>query len=352
MVADVTTSAERGSYIGFITIPAVVGPTAGPLIGGALAEYLGWRSIFWFLTICASVFLLSFLIFLPETCRKIVGDGSTFPPPGYRTPWQMSAASKRPKGSTKTEGFAERRTDSPQSGKPSFFKMLISSMSLILHPEFALLLFYGSVHFASLYSIGTTLATQFHDIFGFGSFKVGLMFLPMVGGTLITVILVGKAMNWNFARYSRKLGMSSEKSQQHDLTNFPIEKARLEVALPLSLLTAAVLVAWGWSLHARTSIAVFCVLGVVLGISYTGVINVFNALITDYYRTKAAGAVSINWFCRCSIAAVTSAVIQPMIDGVGAGWAYTILGALHVACSSVLLLLMWRGMSWRQKRTS
>ncbi|KAL5387044.1 hypothetical protein PMIN02_008233 [Paraphaeosphaeria minitans] len=330
VVADVITSAERGTYIGYITIPAVVGPTVGPMIGGALAEYLGWRSVFWFLTICATIYLVFYIVVVPETCREIVGDGSVIPPLEYRTLYQLCADARHQEDLT-TENPV---SDFQHPSRPSYFRMLRLSMVLILHPEFALLLFYGAVHFASLYAIGTTLATQFFEIFGFGSFKVGLMFLPMVGGTLVAVVLVGKAMNWNFIRNSRRLGLSSDKTEQHDLTNFPIERARLEIVLPLSMATAAVLIAWGWALQARTSIAVFCALGIILGISYTGVINAFNALVTDYYRTKAAGAVAIHWFCGCSVAAMMSAIIQPMIDGVGAGWAYTILGALHLACPS------------------
>lgn len=346
VVADVVTSAERGAYIGFITIPAVVGPTAGPMIGGALAEYLGWRSIFWFLTIAATVYLVSYILLVPETCRNIVSDGSVFPPSVYRTPYQMYTRTTHEENTTSESSLP----GSQRSARPSYLRMLMSSVALVLQPEFALLLLYGAVHFASLYAIGTTLATQLYDIFHFGSFKVGLMFLPMVGGTLFAVVLLGKTMNWNFRRHSLKLGLSSDKTQQQDLTDFPIERARLEIAIPLSIVTAAVLVAWGWALQARTSIAVFCVLGFVLGISYTGVINVQNALMTDYYRSKAAGAVSIHWFCRCSIAALISAVTQPMIDSVGAGWAYTILGAIHLGCLPVLIILMWKGMTWRQGR--
>ena len=48
----------------------------GPVLGGIFAETLGWRSIFWFLTIYAAVFLLFLVILLPETLRSLVGNGS------------------------------------------------------------------------------------------------------------------------------------------------------------------------------------------------------------------------------------------------------------------------------------
>ena len=47
VVADISTSAQRGKYTGFATAGILLGPSFGPTIGGAMAQYLGWRSTFW-----------------------------------------------------------------------------------------------------------------------------------------------------------------------------------------------------------------------------------------------------------------------------------------------------------------
>ena len=54
VVADIATAAERGKWMGFTYAGSVLGPAVGPLLGGILAEFLGWRAIFWFLVILAS----------------------------------------------------------------------------------------------------------------------------------------------------------------------------------------------------------------------------------------------------------------------------------------------------------
>jgi predicted MFS family arabinose efflux permease len=59
VVADIATAAERGKWMGFTY--------AGSVLGGILAEFLGWRAIFWFLVILASAFTIIFAIFFPET---------------------------------------------------------------------------------------------------------------------------------------------------------------------------------------------------------------------------------------------------------------------------------------------
>jgi MFS family permease len=53
--------------MGFTLAGSLLGPAIGPVIGGILAEFLGWRAIFWFLTILGATFMLVFGIFFPET---------------------------------------------------------------------------------------------------------------------------------------------------------------------------------------------------------------------------------------------------------------------------------------------
>jgi MFS family permease len=79
-VADLVTSAERGSYIAYTSLSSILAPALGPIIGGLLAQYAGWHWIFGFLAIAATTFFIPFFLFFPETCRVIVGNGSIPPP--------------------------------------------------------------------------------------------------------------------------------------------------------------------------------------------------------------------------------------------------------------------------------
>lgn len=353
VVADITTSAERGHYIGIITLPSVLGTSAGPLIGGAMAQYLGWRSIFWLLAILGGVTLLGLFLFFPESCRTIVGDGSVRPPRLYDTPWQLLRASchggsgTMPTSTPNDESREVAVRNSPRLGAKTVF----ASFILLNNLEFGFLLAYGALMFASIYAYATALPSQMAQVYGYDSFQIGLMYLPMVGGTIVAVGFVGKVMNWNYARHAIGMGLPPvDRSKQTDLSDFPIERARLEIAVPLVLLTSVITMGWGWALESRTSVAVPCVLLFVLGISYIGVINIINALISDCYREMAATAVAANWFVRCMVGAAMSAAISPLIDAIGVGWAYTIIGVLIILFSPLIFVIMWKGLQWRQER--
>jgi multidrug resistance protein len=76
VVADVATASERGKWFGLVTAGSLLGPSLGPVFGGLLAQYLGWRAIFWFLVIFAGAFFIPFLIFFPETGKRFWSHSS------------------------------------------------------------------------------------------------------------------------------------------------------------------------------------------------------------------------------------------------------------------------------------
>lgn len=66
VIADLTTSAERGGYITAAQAGVLFAPALAPVLGGILTQFLGWRSTFWFLVIAAGVFIIVYIPFVPE----------------------------------------------------------------------------------------------------------------------------------------------------------------------------------------------------------------------------------------------------------------------------------------------
>lgn len=353
VVSDVITSAERGQYVGIVTVPIILAPALGPVIGGLLSQFLGWRWIFWFLTIIASIVVVIYALFMPETCRNIVDDGSVRPHPFYRTFWQLikDALEKRRAARDPTL----QRTVSRASKRPGLEITRpnpLRSLSILAEIEMFLLLMYSSLVFAGFYAISTAMPSQFADLYGFGDLKVGLMYLPLAGGSIVVAFLMGAAVNWNYRRHCQRLGVPFERSKQQDLTDFPIERARLEVGIPLLFLSAVVLLAWGFALQYRAPLAVPCVLLFLMGIGMIGFSNTTNTLIVDLNPGNAGAATASNNLTRCLVGAAASAVIDPMIKGIGSGWSFFILGGLQIVFAPVLYLIMKNGIRWRKAKVA
>ncbi|KAJ9137469.1 Quinidine resistance protein 2 [Pleurostoma richardsiae] len=355
VVADCVTSAERGQYIGITVLPIVLAPSLGPVLGGILSQYLGWRSIFWFLTIIAGITLVLMLLFFPETCRRIVGDGSIRPHKAYRTLWQLLKDRRRRRKARKSGNELDLQRTNTSSSRASRKKLKVqfgnpfTALILLFEKELGLLLAYSAIVFAGFYAIATTMPSQFSRLYGFDDLKVGLMYLPMAGGSVVAAFIIGPSINRNYRRHARRLGLPVDKTRQMNLSNFPVERCRLEVGLPLLALAAVVIIAWGWALEYNAPVAVPCVLLFLMGVGMIGFNNTTNVLIVDIYPGRAGSATAANNLTRCLVGAVATAVILPMINAMGPGWAFTLIGLLYVVFSPSLWLIMKYGVRWRRE---
>lgn len=355
VIADTVTSAERGNYIGITMLPIVLAPSLGPVLGGVLAQYLGWRSIFWFLTILAAVTLILMLFFFPETCRKLVGDGSIRPHPVYRTLWQVITDRRRRRRAERAgdrEALRRIRAATSRKNRPKLkisFGNPLDSLTMLFEPLLGVLLGYSAIVFAGFYAIATVMPSQFERLYGFDDVKIGLMYLPMAGGSVVAALVTGPAINWNYRRHAKKLGMPLTKGAQDDLSNFPVERARIEIGLPLLGLATVVLFAWGWALQYGAPIAVPCVLLFLMGVGMIGYTNASSVLIVDMYPKKAGAATAANNLTRCLLGAAATGAVSPMIDAMGVGWTFMIFGFLYLAGAPLLLVIMKNGIEWRGK---
>jgi multidrug resistance protein len=344
VVADLVTSAERGQYVGMATVPIMLAPALGPVLGGIIAQFLGWRWIFWILTILAAVVCLMMALFMPETCRAIVGDGSIAPPVYYRTGYDLikSALVKRRDDRARrrngSDGEALAQIQSIKEQRHRFaMPNPLTSLKILVEPEIFLLLTYSSI-----------VGAGFYAIYGYTDLVVGLIYLPLAAGCVVSSIFVGRLLNWNYRRHCKQQGLPYDSLRQQDLSNFPIERARLEITMPSLILTTVSTAAWGWIVQYKAPIAVPCVVLFIMGIALIGFTNTTTSLLIDLNQGRAAAATAANNITRCLVGAAASAAIQPMISAVGNGWAFIILAALFVGGSPALIVIMTHGLKWRQ----
>lgn len=247
--------------MGYTLAGSLLGPGVGPVLGGVLAQFLGWRSIFWFLTIMGSAFLIVFALFFPETgestqlspcsvkvtlqARSQVGNGS-IPPKGWNMSLLNYLAVRKARMDPAQQIVHVQDDEHPLSKRKFRFPNPLSSLKIIMDKENALLLFYNSFLFAAFYDISATIPSHFARIYNFNDLQIGLCFIPLGCGSLFAALLNGQFLDRNFRRWCRKLGVEIKRGRNTDLTEFPIEKVRLQIAIPAAYACGSMVLIFGW----------------------------------------------------------------------------------------------------------
>ncbi|GES65011.1 citrate synthase [Aspergillus terreus] len=216
--ADVTTSAERGTYMGITSLGNIIAPSLGPILGGILSEYLG----------------------------KL-----TLPNP-------------------------------------------LATLRLLFELPTGLILLSNGVVFASYYSVMAAIPFQLKTIYHLSDLQIGLSFIPAGVGSLTSATFNGIMVDWNYRRTMEKAGLSMLKSPAQGRRLFSIEKARLQIGLPMTILSALTVLLYGFAIELHPPL--YVTLGLIFTISFciTSAYNVMNILLVDLYYGTPATAMAAN----------------------------------------------------------
>lgn len=370
VVADIATSSERGTWMGYATsvwLPLLlqpsanssqgpmIGPAIGPVLGGILAQFLGWRSIFWFLVIMSTIYLIPFFIFFPETGRNVVGNGS-IPPQGWNMSvlnWLEARKTARSENSlTQTISRDENRAaqDALAQKRNLRFPNPLGTLHVFREKDVGLLLLFNSLVYTAFYDVIASAPYLFEQIYGFNDLQIGLCFIPFGFGAFCSPLICGRLMDWNYRRLAKKAGITIDKKRGDNLRHIPIERARIQVALPLVYLGNAALLCYGWVVQIETSLAAPLVLHFIMGLGLSGSFNCMSVLLVDFYPLSPATATAANNLARCLLGAAGTGIIQIMIDSMGRGWCFTFIAAVVFVSSSILPMLLRWGPGWRDER--
>ncbi|KAI5465076.1 putative MFS multidrug transporter [Mariannaea sp. PMI_226] len=338
-MSDLITRAERGKYMVYTTIGFTLAPVIGPVIGGLLTQFLGWHSIFIFLAIIATLLVLLILAIMPETCRTIVGNGSILPPWWNQTFQQKLRLFSSHQCQPDTNSLL-RLTRRPN---------LCDTFLIMRGRSTALVIVVSALLACSLIAILASLPSLFAALYGLDSLQIGLCYLPYACGGLVTRWTVGTLADRTFKQCSYQAGITVVCNQQSfdQLRELPLEKARLQLALPLLYASAVALVVFGWLLQACVHIAGPLVALFLLGLLLTGLQNTLNMLLIDLHAEKPATATAALIFFRALASAGAVAGALPLIEHVGMGWTSTAIAGVWLMASLGLWIVYIYGRQWR-----
>ena len=132
-------------------------------------------------------------LFLPETCRNIVGDGS-IPPP--RTSWNLSDHIRFKNRERNGVLVDQEKLQALRKNHRLIVPNPIGTLIVLSDFETALLLGAVGLGLACFYAISTGASKAFHNVYGFDELQISLMFLPIGVGSIVSAFTTGKLLDW------------------------------------------------------------------------------------------------------------------------------------------------------------
>lgn len=340
VIGDITEPAERGGLIGIFGGIRMFGQSFGPVLGGVLAQFLGWRSLFWFLFIAGGFSLLSIIVLLPETLRRVAGNGSV-----------ALAGFHRPLLCNSSLWTTQLRKEK----RPRFsFWNVVAPLKMLLEKDVAATLLFGAVVYAAWSMVTTSTTSIFLFQYHYTESIVGLMFLPNGAGCVLGSFITGKLMDRDYkyyeTRYRTSRGLpegTAIKVKNHP--EFPASRARLRNMWWVTPLFLISLGTYGPALLASNPApALICQF--VIAFTSTSTFSMNSALMVDFFTGSSASATAVNNLVRCSIGAAGVSVIQIMISSVGKTLTFPILAAVVLLLVPLVVMEWFWGEQWRMER--
>ncbi|KAJ9314882.1 hypothetical protein DTO271D3_4882 [Paecilomyces variotii] len=335
-IADLWEPRERGRAMGIFYLGPLCGPLFAPIIGGALAQHWGWRSTQWFSVIYGGVALLFIFVALPETLvsRKtpIIEVEPTVP-------------MERPLSRVSSRQVLHSTTRVLKALKI----VILDPLKIILYlrfPPVLLTVYYASITFGSLYVLNVSIEDSFgKPPYNFSTIIVGLLYIPNSLGYVTASLFGGKWMDSIMQREARKANRYDEKGK---LVYRPEDRMR-ENALLGAIIYPGALIWYGWTVERGVFWLVPMIANFFFGIGSMLIFSMATTMLTEFMPKKSSSGVALNNFMRNIFSCVGSIVAAPIINAIGNGWLFTILGLVAIISSSSLLFMRVFGARWRQK---
>ena len=276
------------------------GPIIGPLLGGYLAQSIGWRWDFWIVLAAATPITLLLITCTKETSHKVIIQRKTIH-------LRQSLANE----SLKSCYGDSKYTSTSQIILWSLTKPL---KMLLLSPLILGLSLYIAFVFGVVYLLYTTIPSVFEDQYKFSTGQTGLVYLALGLGNILAWLL--------FTFFSDR--MITNLATANDQTFTP--EMRLRIAISFGILLPITLFWYGWSAHYNVHWACTILSLVPFGFGIMGLFLPITTYLVDSYPMCAASVTAANVILRSVVGALLPLAGPSLYSSLGLGWGNSLLG--------------------------
>ena len=329
----------------------------GPVLGGVISNELGFRAIFWFLVILGALVTITIVFFLPETLRRIAGNGSVpltdvrYQPLGEKI-WPKNDKSN----GSQDEYLPPDTTTGGGTRTKVTWRVFLEPFLFLLEKDVACTLYFGAIIYTVWSMLTSSTAFLFTQYFGFNTLQIGLCFIPNGVGCVIGSTVAGRQLDSDFKAaedsYRYQTGLPrSHTLPKHELPrDFPLEHARLGQLLSMIYIFIFAVLVYGFSLRPHATPTLPLIAQFVVGYSSTAVLNLNNTLTVDLYPGKGATATAVNNLARCLLGAVGVSLVNLALTKMTPDILFLVLSCVTLL-SVPTVMFEWKfGMKWRTQR--
>lgn len=321
-INDMFPPSERASIYGYYLLGPLLGSALGPLAGGIIVQRLGWRWIYWVLTIICSCNTLAGFLFLRESYAPI-----------------LLARQKREL--EQESNHRETYSFDGQDDRPLRMKILVSlkrPLVIFYQPIVIILSTFQALVFSTTY----TIYTQLQEIFAtepyyFSTERIGLLYLSIGLGSLTSVWFLVPQIDTVYNRLAARNKGIALPEYRLPLTNIG------SVLVPISLLWFA------WTVYFRLHWFIPISALYFYGIGQVMVINTVQNYFIDSFSKYAASAIAAGSVLRSVLGGLTPLVAAKMFQDIGYGWGTSVFALLALLMAPSPVILYFYGERLRRR---
>ncbi|KAI4732542.1 MFS multidrug transporter [Aureobasidium sp. EXF-12298] len=314
VLSDCWLPEQRGHSFSISTFIPLLGPAIGPILGGFISESVGWRWLFWVLSMLDALLMICTFIIFPEThAPTILG--------------------RRARALRKQTG--QRYHTEDDENNQALSKRLAVSLTrpcrlLLTQPIIQLMGLLLAYNFGILYIVLSTFASLWTDRYGQSLGDSGLHYIALAIGYTIAAQAGARITDRIWKHLKARAGRETQ------------PEYRVPLMIPGAIIIPIGLFWYGWTAQERMfwilpdiGIAIFgC--GVIVGT------QAMQAYVMDSFPTHVASASAASQLLR-SITGFAFPLFAPSLYAkLGYGWGNSLLAFVFIAIGVPAPLILWK----------